>query len=98
MLATGILIGASSTPCLLEIHPPIFLPAMDAPYYPDWASRGVLLNMQPHIDASPGMLDGLYPGPLQTYQRSDGVYDLPRDFQTIVLFYNKDMFDAAGLP
>lgn len=71
--------------------------AMDAPLYPDWASRGVLLNLQPYIDASPGLLDGLYPGPLETYKRADGYYGLPRDFQTIVLFYNKDMFDKAGV-
>jgi multiple sugar transport system substrate-binding protein len=70
---------------------------MDAPLYPDWASRGVLLNLDPYLEATPGFLDGLYPGPLETYKRSDGYYGLPRDFQTIVLFYNKDMFDEAGL-
>ena len=71
--------------------------AMDGPLYPDWQSRGVLLNLQPYIDATPGFLDALYPGPLETYARDDGYYGLPRDFQTIVLFYNKDMFDAAGV-
>jgi multiple sugar transport system substrate-binding protein len=76
--------------------PDIF--AMDGPLYPDWQSRGVLLNLQPYIDASPGLLDGLYAGPLETYKRADGYFGLPRDFQTIVLFYNKDMFDAAGVP
>lgn len=72
--------------------------AMDGPLYPDWQSRGVLLNLQPYIDENPAILEGLYPGPLETYKRDDGYYGLPRDFQTIVLFYNKDMFDAAGLP
>jgi len=71
--------------------------AMDAPLFPDWQSRGVLLNMQPYIDAAPGFLDGIYPVTLQVYQRDDGYYGLPRDFQTIVLYYNKDMFDAAGM-
>lgn len=28
--------------------------AMDGPLYPDWQSRGVLLNLQPYIDAAPG--------------------------------------------
>jgi multiple sugar transport system substrate-binding protein len=72
--------------------------AMDAPLYPDWVSRGALLNLQPYIDASPGLLDGLYPNTLEVYKTSDGYYGLPRDFQTIVLFYNKDMFDAAKIP
>jgi multiple sugar transport system substrate-binding protein len=71
--------------------------AMDAPLYLDWQSRGVLLNLQPYIDVTPGFLDGFYPVTLQAYQRDDGYYGLPRDFQTIVLYYNKDMFDAAGL-
>jgi multiple sugar transport system substrate-binding protein len=55
----------------------------------------VLLNLQPYIDKSPGLLDGFYPITLEAYKLSDGYYGMPRDFQTVVLFYNKDMFDAA---
>jgi multiple sugar transport system substrate-binding protein len=72
--------------------------AMDAPLFLDWQSRGALLNLQPYIDANPGFLDGVYPQTLTAYETADGYYGLPRDFQTIVLFYNKDMFDAAGVP
>ena len=71
--------------------------AMDAPLYLDWQSRGALLNLQPYIDADPDFLDGFYPQTLTAYKVGDDYYGLPRDFQTIVLFYNKDMFDAAGL-
>jgi multiple sugar transport system substrate-binding protein len=71
--------------------------AMDAPLYPDWQSRGVLLNLQPFIDAEPGLLDDIYPITLEAYKTKDGYFGLPRDFQTIVLYYNKDMFDAAGV-
>ena len=39
--------------------PDIF--AMDGPLFPDWQSRGVLLNLQPYIDKTPGFLDGFYP-------------------------------------
>ncbi|MBW8728250.1 MAG: sugar ABC transporter substrate-binding protein [Inquilinus limosus] len=72
--------------------------AMDAPLYPDWQSRGVLLNLQPYLDADPKALDGIYPITLEAYRMPDGMYGLPRDFQTIVLYYNKDMFDAAKQP
>jgi multiple sugar transport system substrate-binding protein len=72
--------------------------AMDAPLYLDWQSRGALLNLQSYIDKTPGFLDDFYPQTLQAYKLADGYYGLQRDFQTIVLFYNKDMFDAAGLP
>jgi multiple sugar transport system substrate-binding protein len=70
--------------------------AMDAPLYPDWQSRGVLLNLQPYLDADPAILEGIYPITLEAYKTPDGYFGLPRDFQTIVLYYNKDMFDAAG--
>jgi multiple sugar transport system substrate-binding protein len=78
-----------------QTPPDIF--AIDAPFYYDWQTRGALLNLQPYIDQTPGFLDGFYPKSLEVYKLDDGYYGLPRDFQTIVLFYNKDMFDAAGL-
>lgn len=71
--------------------------AMDGPIYPDWQSRGTLLNLQPMIDADPSVLAGIYDGPLAVYRLADGYYGLPRDFQTIVIYFNKTMFDAAGL-
>lgn len=71
--------------------------AMDAPLFLDWQSRGALLNLQPYIDKNPGFLDGFYPATLTAYKTADGYFGLPRDFQSIVLFYNKDMFDTAGL-
>ena len=82
---------------LLAANTPPDMFAIDAPLYLDYQSKGVLLNLQPYIDANPGMLDGLYPQTLQAYQTPDGYFGLPRDFQTIVLFYNKAMFDAAGM-
>jgi multiple sugar transport system substrate-binding protein len=71
--------------------------AMDAPLYPDWQSRDSFLNLQPFIDQEKGLLDDVYPITLEAYRTKDGYYGLPRDFQTIVLYYNKDMFDAAGV-
>ncbi len=75
--------------------PDIF--AIDAPYYLDYQTRGVLLNLQPYLDANPHVLDDVYPQTLKAYQTAEGYFGLPRDFQTIVAFYNKDMFDAAGI-
>ncbi len=72
--------------------------AMSPPLYLDWKSRDVLLNLQPWIDAEPEVLDGIYPVTLEAYETPDGYFGLPRDFQTIVLYYNKDIFDAAGQP
>ncbi len=82
---------------LLSADTPPDVFAMDAPLYLDYQSRGVLLNLQPYLDKNPDMLNGVYPQTLEAYKTPDGMYGLPRDFQTIVLFYNKDMFDAAGV-
>ncbi len=82
---------------LLSAGTPPDVFAMDAPLYLDYQSRGVLLNLQPYLDKNPDMLNGVYPQTLEAYKTPDGMYGLPRDFQTIVLFYNKDMFDAAGV-
>jgi multiple sugar transport system substrate-binding protein len=71
--------------------------AMDAPLYLDYQARGSLLNLQPYIDKNPGMLDGLFANTLEAYKTPQGYFGLPRDFQTIVVFYNKDMFDKAGV-
>jgi multiple sugar transport system substrate-binding protein len=82
---------------LLSAGTPPDVFAIDAPLYLDYQSRGVLLNLQPYIDKNPDMLNGVYPQTLEAYKTPDGMFGLPRDFQTVVLFFNKDMFDAAGL-
>src|SRR6476661_5075153 len=48
--------------------------AMDAPLYPDWQSRGVLLNLQPYLDAEPEVLDGIYPITLEAYKTDEGLF------------------------
>ena len=76
--------------------PDIF--AMDAPLYPDYQSRGVLLNLEDFIERDAFDLSDYYPTSLLCYETADGYYGLPRDIQPSVMYYNKDMFDAAGVP
>ena len=72
--------------------------AMDAPLFMDWYSRGALLSLQDFLDKDTEVLSALYPVTLNAYKTDKGFFGLPRDFQTIALFYNKDMFDKAGVP
>ena len=83
---------------LLSANTPPDVFAMDAPLYLDYQSRGVLQNLQPYIDQNPDLLKDVYPVTLEAYKTPDGYYGLPRDFQTVVIFFNKDMFDKAGVP
>lgn len=70
---------------------------MNGPNFPVYASKGVLTNLQPMIDAD--KLDmTVYPKSLvDLYSYEGASYGLPKDFDTIGLFYNKDLFDAAGV-
>lgn len=71
--------------------------AMDAPLFRDWYARDALLSLDSYIAKEPTLLSSLFPATLTAYKTEKGYYGLPRDFQTIVLHYNMDMFDKAGV-
>lgn len=58
-----------------------------------FASRGSLLPMN---DLG-GLENTFYPAALDAFKYEDTQYGLPITFSTVVLFYNKDLFDAAGV-
>jgi multiple sugar transport system substrate-binding protein len=73
--------------------------AMDGPLFPDYQTRDVLLDLKPYIDR-----DGYDLGQLADQAVADfttasgGQFGLPRDLNVVALYYNKKMFDAAGIP
>ena len=72
---------------------------MDGPLFPDYQARDVLLDLKPYIDKYGYDLTQLADQGVADFTTADGgQYGLPRDLNTIVLYYNKDMFDAAGIP
>jgi multiple sugar transport system substrate-binding protein len=72
--------------------------AMDGPLFPDYQSRGVLLDLKPFIDRDAYDLTQLADQGVADFTTADGgQYGLPRDLNTVVLYYNKAMFDAAGV-
>lgn len=72
--------------------------AMDGPLFPDYQSRDVLLDLRPYIERDGYDLGQLADLAVSDFTTADGgQYGLPRDLNTIVLFYNRTMFDAAGL-
>jgi multiple sugar transport system substrate-binding protein len=70
---------------------------MNADGLPVYASQGALVSIQGLVDD--GSIDAdAYPESLRNiYTFEDTVYGIPRDFDTIALFYNKDLFDAGGV-
>lgn len=65
------------------------------------ASEGVFTDLTECVaDAAPntaGDLSDYYPGILAVNEFEGGVYGLPWIAQPVVMFYNRDLFDAAGL-
>lgn len=72
--------------------------AMDGPLFPDYQSRSVLLDLKPFIDRDGYDLSQLADPAVADFTTPGGQFGLPRDLNVIALFYNKAMFDAAGVP
>jgi len=69
-----------------------------------WAKLGLLMNLEERVQASDLDLEDMWPSALERY-RFDGnsagtgdLYALPMDVAPTVLYYNKDLFDEAGVP
>lgn len=70
---------------------------MNGPNFQLYASNGVIAPLSERIDAD-GLDTGVYPDSLVELYSYDGeLYGMPKDFDTIGLWYNKELFDAAGL-
>lgn len=64
---------------------------------PRYAAEGVLENLDPYIKESGYDLNDYWPGLLESAKYQGSVYGFPRDIEVNVLYYNKDLFDAAGV-
>ncbi len=72
--------------------------AMDGPLFPDYQSRDVLLDLKPYIDRDGYDLTQLADQAVADFTTPTGQFGLPRDLNVVALYYNKKMFDAAGIP
>jgi len=65
---------------------------------PTPAERSYILNLQPLLDADPEFpLDDFYPQALAVSRWEGDLWALPYAMNLLVLSYNKDLFDAAGV-
>jgi multiple sugar transport system substrate-binding protein len=61
--------------------------------------RGLLEDITPFVKADTGFqLDAFFPNLVEGCRINDGLYGIPHNFSTLVLYYNKDHFDAEGIP
>lgn len=63
-----------------------------------YAEKGALLDLGPLVTADTGFDVGVYnPTALAAFSEAGRQYGLVESFSNVVLFYNKDLFDAAGV-
>jgi multiple sugar transport system substrate-binding protein len=59
---------------------------------------GALLDLTPYVEQDPEVVDTITKNALDTYTIGGKIYGIPMLSLDTYLYYNKDMFDAAGLP
>lgn len=57
-----------------------------------------LLDLQPFLDASAFPADDFFPGTLDIFRWQGRLYGLPAEVTPHLIFYDKRMFDQAGVP
>lgn len=64
---------------------------------PSYAATGVLEDLTPYIEKSNYNTGDYWPNLLESATYNGHIYGFPRDISTEVLYYNKDIFDKAGV-
>jgi len=64
-----------------------------------YMSNGILLDITDKVNSSDKLELDKFPQALKDMYTYEGkIYALPKDMDTVAIWYNKDMFDAAGIP
>lgn len=70
---------------------------LNAPNLALYASNDAVLALDERVEKGDVDLSAFPDALVQLYTREDKLYAVPRDFDTIGLWYNKALFDAAGV-
>jgi multiple sugar transport system substrate-binding protein len=63
----------------------------------DLSRNGLIENLSERMKADPVDLSPIAPALLQAFTYDGSLYAIPKDFDTVGLWYNKALFDAAGV-
>lgn len=72
--------------------------SLDLAMLGELAAGGSLADLNPLIAADNYDLSTYYQSTLDMYKLNGGQFGLPASYSNVVLYYNKNLFDAAGLP
>jgi multiple sugar transport system substrate-binding protein len=63
-----------------------------------WNYEGIVVSLQDYIDNDPDFnIEGIWEEALRLYRFDGNQYEIPYDHGPVILGYNKDLFDAAGV-
>lgn len=74
--------------------PDVFL--LDPMFFFDFLQKKALLDLTDYI--SEKELSDMWKGAVEVFKWHGRIYALPRDINTTVIYYNKDIFDERGVP
>ncbi len=67
-------------------------------YFPQFVQQQQLMDLTPLIKQDNIDMSQYYPTLVKEWTYNNSVYGLPKDWDTIAILYNKQMFQKAGLP
>ena len=76
--------------------PDVFL--LDSVILPTFINRGLLVDLRPYADKYGVDLSMYFPNVLEIAEADGALYAFPNNFTPYVMYYNKILFDEAGLP
>jgi len=72
---------------------------LDASSAAIFIENGVLQDLMPFVNGANGvLLEEFFPNVVEIAKRGDALYALPVDFNPVLVYYNRAMFAAAGVP
>ncbi len=75
--------------------PDVFL--MDGAWVFQFVMDGVLTDLTPYVAASGLDLSQFYQNPIDIFRREGGLWGLPRDCNTVAMYYNRALFEEGGV-
>ncbi|MHC1740516.1 MAG: sugar ABC transporter substrate-binding protein [Anaerolineaceae bacterium] len=72
--------------------------SLDLSMLQEMAAAGSILDLNPLITSTNYDLSAYYQSTLDMFKNNGGQFGLPASYSNVVLYYNKNLFDAAGLP
>ncbi len=79
-----------------DIAPDVFY--MPAESFEIYARKNTLLDLDSLVKETNFDVSDFFPQVLRAFKYQGKLYGIPKDFTTQVMYYNKDLFDKAGVP